>query len=56
MVISEKSKLEKRTKWEGEKKKEILGLKGSITKMKKSLNRYFFHLLSVYPINNAVIV
>lgn len=57
MGISEKSKLEKRTKWEGEKKKkEILGLKGSITKMKKSLNRYFFHLLSVYPINNAVIV
>ena len=38
------------------KKKEILGPNGSITKMKKSLNRYFFQFLSVYPINNAVIV
>ena len=35
---------------------EILGLKGSITKMKESLNRFFFQHLSVYPINNAVIV
>lgn len=36
-ISAEKSKLVKRTKWE--KKMELLGLKGSITKMNKSLKR-----------------